>query len=462
MADDKLSLSRIAGLHADRQLRFGGPFWAESVLAGVGATDDFRYVHRDAFDVSGLDEVFAADGAHDVVVWIHDAGSAAAAQRVYQRIESAANQLRAEVASHAADGEGPAGGESYAAEGGDAGQATGGVRHQGAVTIIPRGDGVLAFFTHGQYVQGTFGKDEDTVVKTAAGAHEAAMSEVVQTRVAAAPSASAEDDNPFPEPDDRNWQRPRQVDRFTAETLYMKINGRADAYLQFSVEGLAFGTYTHRRAADRTIDVYMYAMGGPENAYGIYKTEFAPSGTATDVGQEGYTVDGAVFFHKGAYYVQVLPSAPEDGAAARAIAEAIAATIADVDNVPWAEQVLPTAGRRADSFAFVAQNAFGLGFLTDVYTAEYDFEGQTLTLFVTRTASAADAAALQAEYVESIESFGEILCRDEGRSMFACDAAGLYDVVFVKGAYLAGVAGADDVDAAKKAAEAFHDELVVE
>lgn len=137
--------------------------------------------------------------------------------------------------------------------------------------------------------------------------------------------------DPFPEPDLEGWQAPRLTERFTADTLYVKIDGQAEAYLQFHVAGLVFGSYYYQSDTERTVDVYWYDMGTPTNALGMYRSEEAPDATRLSIGRAGYQAGGAVFFCKGASYVQVLPSRPDgaDGRAALKIAERLAERIAD-------------------------------------------------------------------------------------------------------------------------------------
>ncbi len=115
------------------------------------------------------------------------------------------------------------------------------------------------------------------------------------------------------------WRAPRRVSRYSPDDLYVKINGRAEEFLRFHVAGLTFGTYEHRTDAGRTIDVYFYDMGEPANAAAIYRAEAAPGATPVGVGTEGYQIGPAVFFWKGAGYVQLLPSGLDEADARAAL-----------------------------------------------------------------------------------------------------------------------------------------------
>ncbi len=141
------------------------------------------------------------------------------------------------------------------------------------------------------------------------------------------PPAAPTVESPFPDPGITGWRAPAQVARFTPEELYIKIDGRADAYLQLHVVGLVCGTYEHESDRDRAIDVYWYDMGSLASAQAMYESERPPQATAIAVGAAGYQSGGAIFFWKGPIYAQVLSSRPDDLDAETAlrIAERLAA-----------------------------------------------------------------------------------------------------------------------------------------
>jgi len=147
--------------------------------------------------------------------------------------------------------------------------------------------------------------------------------------VARSDGSAREVENPFPDPDLPGWRTPVRVERFDAENLFAKIDGRADLYLQHGVAGLTFGAYTHADG-DHTIDVYWYDMGQAEQAAAIFRAEQDAEAPRVRVGEEAYQVGGAVFLRKGSSYVQVLPSRlDEDAGAALRIAEQIAGSIGE-------------------------------------------------------------------------------------------------------------------------------------
>ena len=170
-----------------------------------------------------------------------------------------------------------------------------------------------------------------------------------------------------------------------------------------------------------------------------------------------------MFFWQGGSYVQVLPtgSSPGDAEVAVEIARRINGEIQDTGEEMWALDLLPESGRVPDSFAFLARDAFGLGFLTDVFTARYDVEGRQFSLFIHRAGDESSAATLLDEYERFFEKYGKVTWKspDASRRIITGKVAGLTDVVFAKGRYLGGVSGADDAELARRAAINFYEVL---
>lgn len=173
------------------------------------------------------------------------------------------------------------------------------------------------------------GTDREYLFEVDEQAYAPAPTGAVGAYPAAAPGSVVKADSPFPDAGLDGWRVPAKIERFTHDSLYVKIDGRADAYLKFDVVGLTFGRYYHEGDAERTVDVYWYDMGAPANALGMYQSEESPEATPVSIGQAAYQVGGAVFFCQGSSYVQVIPAGLTDAdvRAALSIAKRLAGRI---------------------------------------------------------------------------------------------------------------------------------------
>lgn len=270
-------------------------------------------------------------------------------------------------------------------------------------------------------------------------------------------SGPRDDESPFPPIELPGWQVPDNVRLFDATNLWQKIDGRADLYLAYDMSTLTFGTY--RGDNGPALDVYWYDMTEVDNAFGIYQSEYGGHPEAVDVGRSGYRAGSGVFFWKGAHYVRVeaADQTPELSVAARAVAAALAAAIPDDGQPLWADALLPQVNRLPDSFEYHGSDAFGMDFLSAVFSADYQTNGERYGLFVHRAASPDAAATTLAQYARFFEEYGKVLNRGGGEEpgLLVGESGGVIDAVFVSGPYLGGVNGVEDVELASRQAEAF-------
>ena len=72
--------------------------------------------------------------------------------------------------------------------------------------------------------------------------------------------------------------------------------------------GLTCVSLVNARDSKQFIDVYLYDMGQPAQAFGVFSVERTEGLPAVPLGREGYRAEASYFFWKGRYYVQVLAS----------------------------------------------------------------------------------------------------------------------------------------------------------
>ena len=287
---------------------------------------------------------------------------------------------------------------------------------------------------------------------------------------AAGGATAAKAEGPLPKMQDADLTGPGEIRRFNADTLYEKIDGKAQLYLSYSFAGLLFTTYT---AGDTAIDVYVYDMGQADNAFGIYKAEEGENSEPVEIGAGGYASGASLFFWKGKHYVNILAGGEEaahggEGAGsdkqkevALKLATAIADQLKSAGQSLWAEQVLPQQDRVTGSFEFRKSDAFGLDFLKDVFSAQYKVAGKDLTLFIMQQASPEQAGEILKQYGAFAGKYGKVLGTQDmaGAKIMVVESSGTYDVVFLKDKYFGGATAASDQELAKTVVTRWVNEL---
>lgn len=254
---------------------------------------------------------------------------------------------------------------------------------------------------------------------------------------------------------------PTHVERYT-DNMYEKINGKESGFRAFHVVDLRFGQYADPDN-QQTFDVYVYDMAAPANAMGMFASERVDGAAALPVGREAYVSGSSVFFWKGPYYINVMgpPGTGENGREiSQQIATAIAETIVDDGQPFWAEGVLPTKDRLANSLSYQATSALGYEFLERIYFARYAANGTTAQMYITKAADAAAADSMFTRFADSTAKYEQLLTRDkleDGQMMvFESPRPGKpsrFGATFCKGPYFGGVAQCEDRQWAERQAK---------
>lgn len=256
------------------------------------------------------------------------------------------------------------------------------------------------------------------------------------------------------EPD--GWKRPGEVEQYTVDDLYVKINGRSELYMSYNVDTLTFETLVSESDNSKFIDVYVYDMQAPTGAFGVFSVERGLGVDELDVGREGYIDGASIFFWKGRYYVCVVPTEHDESIkeATTTVAKQIDQKLVDsgepvkgLANVPR-ENIVP------GSIQFFLMDAMSLDFMTDTFLAKYQKGDDVVVGFVSEKESETAAEETVSSYVEYLEKYGESVERadNDGVEMVIGDMGGVFDVVFHTGVFVGGVSSVMDKDLAQETA----------
>jgi len=276
------------------------------------------------------------------------------------------------------------------------------------------------------------------------------------TAPAAASAQPAPLSGPLEDLAPRGWKPMEKVAHFTPDTLYEKIDGRAEEYLDYKASGLDCVSLVNAKDSKQFIDIYLYDMGKPVQAFGIFSVERTEGLPALALGREGYRSEASYFFWKGRYYAQVLASTRGSDIAevGLTVARTLEKRLKDNGEVLWGFKALPEKDRVPGSVQYFVKDAMSLDFMKETYIALYKKGDARVTAFISKQPSRDAAAKTLASYEAHIKKYGKLLDkRDaEGSTLLTADMGGAFDVVFSKGSLIGGVSMAEDRAVAEKAA----------
>jgi hypothetical protein len=243
------------------------------------------------------------------------------------------------------------------------------------------------------------------------------------------------------------WAIYDQVGEFTADNLYERINGRAELYLAYDVISLTTATFEDKTDIERFVELSVFDMGNPTNAFGIFSVERFQGDPHLDLGRMSYRSDSNVYVWKGKYYVTIVvsDSTEEFEQISLDLARKITSALTDSGEGVWGLSALPQDNLITDSVQYFKVDALGLDFLQNTYTAEYLKGETTIKVFLSQQASPDVAQDLVERYAEYSQEYGQGNKRTiiNGAEFVLCDMGGTFDVVFRKGRIVSGVISAN-------------------
>lgn len=230
------------------------------------------------------------------------------------------------------------------------------------------------------------------------------------------PPASAPDRGPLPEGLTELGLTEGKVGAFTADNLYVKINGRAGFFKAFGVRSLHAVTLElpsepGSSGPAASIDIELYDLAAAQNALGAYNGERAPSIQPTlEAGGAHHYDRNAAFVARGPYYARLIGSEESEPMSEklRALVGHFRQQIAGAE-LPWAFSLfVDQLGLSAGQVSYLRSNAFSFGFASDVYKVALSAadSSEDLEAFVVAQASPAEAIALAQQFQQGFESLG--------------------------------------------------------
>jgi hypothetical protein len=207
--------------------------------------------------------------------------------------------------------------------------------------------------------------------------------------------------------------REGKVGAYSADTMYVKINGRAGYFQSFGVKTLH--TVTLEGPAETTptsVDIEVYDLGESRNAIGAYNGERSSSVTSTAADGSTFHIDrNAAFLTRGRYYVRFIGSdeSPPVVAEVRRLLDVFRRALPG-EALPWGFALFVDQLKLSPSaVTYIKANAFSFGFARDVFKASLSpaDSRDDMEAFVVALADDAAAQAMAKQYLEGFASLGK-------------------------------------------------------
>jgi len=236
---------------------------------------------------------------------------------------------------------------------------------------------------------------------------------------------------------------------YDAATLSDKIDGKAELYLAAGFERLECRRFALADDPAIWLERFVYTMRAAPGAFAVYSQQRRPQALPLTLAADAYQAANGLFLVQGAHYLEIIGSAASETLQARMIDLARAF----VQEHPVAQAAVderglfPKEGLTADSIALTPANAFGFERLDRIFTANYAADGRRAMAFLSRRASSAEAAELAGAYADYLLTYGgqKVQAPDGAPPVTVIAILDQFEIVFQRGALLAGVHEADDL-----------------
>ena len=264
----------------------------------------------------------------------------------------------------------------------------------------------------------------------------------------------------------KGWQIFDEVKQFTPENLYEQINGRAAFFQAYDMIRMTYVRFVNSDETTQFINLSIYDMGTPTNAFGVFSAERSPGESSLELGRAGYRSDANYFIWKGQYYIRIISSEARNAfqRIGMDLAQKMTDFLLDSGEQVWGLTALPLTDRMPESVQYFKADAMGLDFMRNTYTATYRKSNTLVTAFLSQQDSAESAQTKVVQYAAYANKYGKGIDRLKagGVELVSCDMGGSYDVVYQKGRLIGGVSYVEDRDLAIRVAIEMWEKLRLE
>lgn len=252
-------------------------------------------------------------------------------------------------------------------------------------------------------------------------------------------------------------------ERFDAQTLADKIDGKADLYLEAGFRSLVTQRVALSRDPDRWAEFFVFSMESPESAFSVFTRQRRSSAVRLPAPTFAYRAANAVCAAAGSLYVEGIGSS-EDPELMEALTTTVAAFF---KNIPVSQGILrhldifPPAAAAQERAVLYKGSAFGYDGFDRTYAVSVREDGAALTAFVAAGKNSRDGRVSAEAFIRFLKENGatHVSGTDPEQDVVVLDFYGFTEVVFSHGPFVAGVHEADRREAAERWAKLLRESL---
>ena len=253
------------------------------------------------------------------------------------------------------------------------------------------------------------------------------------------------------------FETPSKTEVYNPENLYEKIDGKAPLYTDSGFEKLSARRFVSKNRENLGMELYVFDMGNVKNAFSVYSVQKRAGTEILPDMASAYKTSNAIYFVHGKYYIELVgfSESEELFKAMTKIAQRVSSVLA-VDKATEIDELglFPPGDIVPGSFKLYLTNAFGFEGLTDIFTARYEFDNQTITAFLSKRTNSEDARTVAESYRSFLIENGAVV-KQTTNKILEGKVVDFYDtteIVFAIGPFVAGIHEAEAQQPAEKLA----------
>jgi hypothetical protein len=248
-----------------------------------------------------------------------------------------------------------------------------------------------------------------------------------------------------------------KITEYKGDALYDFLNGGAELYFAYDIIAVASAEY--KVGQNSIIEMDIYDMGAPANAFGMYSIGRYANAEYVNIGNEGIKTSSTLDFWKGRYYCKLVSfdETIESQQAMVALGNALANNIKEAGTLPELLSLLPEVSKVPQSEKYFRkqlalnnihyvdnQNVLQLGEQTEGVVAKYQFGETKVDGFVIKYSSSEDADAAYDSYLTYLSQKGKVERMETENSAKVVLQNGKLTFIARRDNYLIGVWDAQD------------------